>query len=126
MAQGDGAEGGSPLQSFASRVAVILGLDETQVQDAFSQAAGELQVDRLQLKLDRLVENGRLTQEEADEYKEWYLSRPDTALQGGHLRGFGGRGFFGGGFRSGHGSHGIRFQQESPPLEGSLVPSVEA
>ena len=80
MAQGDGAEGGSPLQSFASRVAVILGLDETQVQDAFSQAAGELQVDRLQLKLDRLVENGRLTQEEADEYKEWYLSRPDTAL----------------------------------------------
>jgi hypothetical protein len=58
MARGDGAEGGSPLQSFASRVAVILGLDEAQVQDAFSQAAGELQDERLQLKLDRLVENG--------------------------------------------------------------------
>ncbi len=125
MAYGHGAEGDPPLQSFASRVAAILGLDEAQVQDAFSQAAGEFQDERFQRKLDRLVEKGWLTQKEADEYKEWYLSRPEGALPGGSLRGFGGRGFLGGGFRSGHGLQGMRFHQTSPSPEGLSVPSVE-
>ena len=59
LANGTGTEGDSPLKSFASRVAVILGLDESQVQDAFDQAATEMQDEALQQKLDRQVEQSR-------------------------------------------------------------------
>lgn len=43
----------------------------------------------MQNRLDKLVEEGIITQEEADQLKEWWESRPDTALSG--------RPFFGGG-----------------------------
>ena len=84
LAQSDGTDGDATFKSLPSRVAAILGLDEVQVQDAFKQATTEMQDERLQRKLDHLVEKGRLTQEEADQYKEWYQSRPE-----GPLRGFG-------------------------------------
>ena len=42
MADGDGGEGDSPVKSFVSRVADILGLEESEVQDVFNQAAGEV------------------------------------------------------------------------------------
>jgi hypothetical protein len=61
LAQGDGSRDGSPAGGLVSRVAAILGLDETQVEDAFQQARGELQDEAIQRKLDTLVENGRLT-----------------------------------------------------------------
>ncbi len=115
FAQGDGTGGDSPAQSFVSRVAAILGLDEAQVQDAFKQATREMQDEAVQQKLARLVEQGRLTQEQADEYLEWYQSRPDTLPPGLPFRGLGGRGFFGERFRGGHGFGGMKFYQEAPP-----------
>ena len=81
LAQGGGTDGDSsgdsPNRGLASRVAEILGLDEAQVQDAFEQALGELHEEALQRKLDRLVEMGKLAQDQADEYKEWFQSRPE-------------------------------------------------
>src|SRR5918999_1033064 len=77
MAQENG-DGETPvIESFASRVAAILGLDEAQVQDAMDQARREMQDEALKSKLDSLVEQGRLTQEQADEYWQWYQSRPE-------------------------------------------------
>ena len=82
LAQGGGTDGDATLKGLPSRVAAILGLDEAQVQDAFKQAAREMQDERLQRKLDHLVELGKLTQEEADDYKAWYLARPEGPLHG--------------------------------------------
>ena len=88
-------------KAFAARVADILGLDETTVQDAIDQAKAEMQEEALQAKLDRLVENGHMTQEQADEYKTWIESKPEglsPKMFGGfgkkHHR-FGGRGWGG-------------------------------
>ena len=112
LAQTDGTSSDSPVGKLASKVAAILGLGETQVQDALKQAVGELQDEALQRKLDRLVEIGRLTQEKADAYYEWYQSRPEGIFPG---RGLGGHGFF----RGGHGGHGIGFWQQTPPAPES-------
>ncbi len=113
LAHGGGGNGDSPVKNFASRVAGILGLDESQVQDAFKQARAEMQDEALQAKLDKMVESGRLTQEEADEYKEWYDSRPDTLTPG-----FGGRKFhFGQGFGSRRFHHGMGMWDKAPQSE---------
>lgn len=118
MAQTDEDGKSSPLQSLASRVASILGIDEAQVQDAFDQAATELRDEAMQGKLAALVENGRLTQEQADEYLEWYQSRPADSFQ----RGIPGP-RFGGGHRHGRRGwgpgRGGRFQ---PPATASETP----
>ena len=91
-------DGDSEKKSFAARVAEILGLDETTVQDAIDQAKAEMQEEALQAKLDWLVENGHMTQDQADEYKTWIESKPEglsPRMFGGfgkkHHR-FGGRG----------------------------------
>src|SRR5919106_1173677 len=86
MAQEDGNGETPAVQSFASRVAAILGLDETQVQDAMDRAHREMQDEALRNRLDPMVEEGRLTQEQADEYFQWYQSRPEG------IPGFGGPG----------------------------------
>lgn len=111
---------GSPLSSFVSRVASILGVDEARVQEAFDQAATELRDEAMQRKLAALVESGRLTQEQADEYLEWYQSRPADTFQrgipgpkfGGGHRGFGRRGW-------GHG----RFGKLQPPASAPQTPT---
>ena len=75
-----------------ARVANILGLEEQQVQDAFDQAQQELRDERFEemvgQRLDALVESGRITQEQADELREWYAERPDSFwLAGSSARG---------------------------------------
>ncbi len=115
LAQGGEEDGDSPVKGFASRVAGILGLGltEAQVQEAFDQARAEMQDEALQAKLDKLVESGRLTQEQADEYKEWYDSRPDTLTPG-----FGGRKFhFGQGFGGRRFHHGMGMWDKAPQSE---------
>ena len=70
-------DGDSEKRSFAARVADILVLDETTVQEAIDQAKAEIQEEALQAKLDWLVENGHMTQDQADEYKTWIESKPE-------------------------------------------------
>ena len=89
--------------SFAARVAGILGLDETQIQAALDQASTEIRSERLDRNLDGLVESGRLTQEQADEYREWVQSRPEGLSP-----------------RLGHGGHGSDPSQAPPPEGTSL------
>jgi hypothetical protein len=98
-------EDGSPFTGFAARVAGILGIDQAQVEDAFQQAQQEMAVERLQATLDAQVEAGRITQEQADEYFQWYQARPDDGIGIGPRGRFGRQGFFkrGHGFRGGIG-----------------------
>lgn len=101
-------EDGSPITGFAARVAGILGIDQTQVEDAFKQAREEMADERIQAKLDAQVEAGRITQEQAEEYIEWYQSRPYDGIGIGQGNRIGGQGFFkrDRGSRGGFGHHG--------------------
>lgn len=76
-------------KSFAARVAGILGIEETKVEDAMKQARTEMQDEAVKGKLDALVAAGRLTQAQADEYLAWYNERPEGIRLPGF---FGGRG----------------------------------
>ena len=118
LANGD--EDGSPITSFAARVAGILGIDQAQVEDAFKQAKQEMADERLQATLDAQVEAGRITQEQADEYSEWYQSRPDDGIGIGPRGRFGRQGFFkrGHGFRGGIG----HFRGTAPAAPAPATP----
>jgi hypothetical protein len=120
-AQENAPAGTSVASTFASRVATILGLDSTQVQNAMDQAGREMRDEALQKKLDALVAQGRLTQQQADAYKQWYQAKPsDVPGLRGHEFGSG----FGG---HGHG-HGMRGRGEShksfaPPSQQQAAPA---
>ncbi len=81
-------------KTILGRVAAVLGLDEATVEDAFQQARKDQKTEGYRDKLDRQVENGRITSEEAEEQFIWFQSRPDSLAgsfrQGGRQRpGFG-------------------------------------
>ncbi len=67
-------------------------IDSEQFKAALKQAQGELREEALESRLQDLVENGKLTQEEADNYLEWWQSRPDIQLPLPGLDGPGPRG----------------------------------
>ena len=103
FAQGN-EKGHSNASRLAAKVAVILGLDTAVVDDAIKQARRELRDESGQKKLNALVENGRLTQEQADEYLNWIQSKPEgipaigkqSFGKMGHHKGWKGHGrFFG-------------------------------
>ena len=114
LAQVNGTEGDSISDTLASRVAVILELDEARVQEALDQAAKELRRERQdqasQQRLNRLVEQGRLTQQQADEQQAWYESRPEGRTP--RLRFAGRQGSFGGMMPGGRRWHRSGFRSE--------------
>jgi len=55
-------------------------IDSEQLKDALKQARGEMRDEALEKWLQNLVDNGKITQEEADQYLEWWQSRPDVEL----------------------------------------------
>ncbi|MBA7640436.1 hypothetical protein ES703_48101 [subsurface metagenome] len=89
------------------KVASILqreGVDVTpeQLKDAFSEAKSELRNEAMQNRLQNLVDQGRITQGQADEWQSWQEARPDLPAQFGfkgrigfrgmhRMRGFGGQ-----------------------------------
>ncbi len=60
------------------RVAKILKIDSTELKDAFEQAGGELADEKIGDLLAKLVENEKLTEEEAAEIEAWLASRPES------------------------------------------------
>jgi hypothetical protein len=74
-------------------------IDSGQLKDALDQAQSELQEEALETQLQNLVDEGSITQEEADSYLEWWQSRPDIEAP---LPGLGGPGP-GGGMMAGGG-----------------------
>ena len=93
LAHTKSGDGESRLESFASRVAGILGLEEEQVLDAFKQTKSEMLEEKVQQMLEKAVAAGKLTQEQADEYLAWFESRPDTFAPGALFHKLGKRGF---------------------------------
>ena len=74
--------------------------------DGFDQAREEMRDEAMERKLAWLVEQGRLTEEQADKYREWYQSRPEGIAPGMKFKRHGGHRFFGRGMRGGRGLFG--------------------
>ena len=70
------------LDSLALRVASILRLDQQKVVTAFHRVSREFTDEIHRDGLDQLIEEGCFTIEQADQYYQWYLSRPDTISPG--------------------------------------------
>ena len=90
----------NPRTVLADKVATILGLDNTTVENAFTQAQSQIKQEQTaaQLKakeaqIDKMVTNGKLTADQAAQYKTWLESKPDVNIPGlnkfGGSRGFG-------------------------------------
>jgi len=79
-------DGNGPVGTFISKVASILGLDEEQVSDAFKQACQEKKDEALENRLDKAIESGRITEEEAGQILEWWQNQPEAVENIGLLR----------------------------------------
>lgn len=104
-----GDTGNGPGKTLMARVATILGIDQQKLEDAFAQAQKEMRDEALDSYLKGLVDQGKITPAQADQYKQWWQSRPAVppGLEGKGRMGPGGGGFrFPGGFRGGHGPAG--------------------
>jgi len=88
LAADNGDEDGSPPVGHGAlldRICEIyeentgITIDPQALQDAFAQARSEMRDEALQNRLQNLVDQGEITQDEADQYKEWWQARPDVA-----------------------------------------------
>lgn len=77
---GDVDTDGVPRQVFISKVANILGLEEEQVADAFILARQEMFQEAQEQRLQKAIENGLITDEEATQIQQWWQDQPE-ALQ---------------------------------------------
>ncbi len=71
-----------PSKTLMGRVAAILGIDQQKLQSAFDQANRDMQNEALDSRLKSLVDQGKMTQDQADQYKKWWQSRPNITLPG--------------------------------------------
>jgi hypothetical protein len=101
-------EGDQPT-TLLDKVTTILNeqgvnITSDQLKDAFTQAGKEMKDEALNQYLDNLVAEGKITDQQAKDYKTWLDSKPaDLPFQlgprnHGEMKPFGGFGRFGGGF----------------------------
>jgi len=84
MAEGEEETAPPPeagTNGLLERVAGILGIDEEDLSNAFGQARQEMCEDAFTSHINQAVEEGLITQEQADEILEWWLQRPDDAIE---------------------------------------------
>ena len=78
-----------PGEIFAGKLAGILGLDEGQVSDAVEQARQGMMEEHQAQRLQDALDEGLITDAEAEEIQEWWDSRPEAMQQLGPGGGFG-------------------------------------
>ena len=76
LASSSDDDGGS--QSFFGRIAEKLGLTEDELTEAVTETHQEMRQEARQERLAQAVEDGVLTQEDADEVQAWWDARPDV------------------------------------------------
>lgn len=113
----DDEGGATPRNNVLARVAEILGLPQADVENAFEQAMTEQREERQaemqaarDARLQDLIDEGVLTQEQVDEWESWLEARPDNRdemqawlesrpdMGGEFAAGHAGRGMMPGGF----------------------------
>ncbi len=82
----DEANGANPRDTVMARVAELLGVDQTALENAFTQALQEQRTQRQEemqaardARMQELIDQGVLTQEQVDAWDEWLASRPDNS-----------------------------------------------
>jgi len=89
---GDDDQAGAPFGAVWDKVCAIyeqntgVALDSAALEDAFDQAQQELRTEAMQSRLQSLVDEGKLTQEQADQYQAWLQSKPDMTQYQQQLR----------------------------------------
>ncbi len=68
-------------QGLLERMADILEIDREALIDAFKQAEQEIKEEVFINRLNQAVAEGRITQEQADEIREWWELRPDDEIR---------------------------------------------
>jgi hypothetical protein len=63
--------------NLTARIAKILGIDQQKLDAAIKQANTDLQNQRLDDYLNQLVQSGKITNDQANQYKTWLNSRPN-------------------------------------------------
>jgi hypothetical protein len=93
----------NPVSALLDKIATIYEqktgqtLDTQALLDSLKQAQQEIRNDKLSAFLDNLVKNGKITADQAQQYKDWLNAKPDVPLpgpgpEGGPFMGkFGGR-----------------------------------
>ena len=76
LAQTGNGDNSQP-KTLLARVAEKLGINQQELEDAFAEAQSEMRDEALNNRLQWLVEQGKITQQEADQYKAWWQARPD-------------------------------------------------
>ncbi|MDE2836698.1 MAG: hypothetical protein OXL97_04225 [Chloroflexota bacterium] len=86
FAQDGSSDDDSRVSRFVEILAGKLGIGEEELQTSVDETMEELQAERkaaweqrLRDKLAAMVEEGKVTQEQADEYLDWYLDPPEIA-----------------------------------------------
>jgi len=69
----------TPRDTLMAKVAQKLGIDQSKLEQAFKDAQKEMSDEALSNRLKGLVQQGKITQDQADSYLKWWQSRPDTA-----------------------------------------------
>jgi len=77
LAADNGDTDNSQPRTLLARVAEILDVDQQELEDAFAQAREEMWVEAQDLYLQKLVDEGRITTQQAEELKAWWDARPD-------------------------------------------------
>jgi hypothetical protein len=76
------AKTGTAVNTLMDKVAEIYqkntgtAIDSAQLQKAFEEAGAALRTDRMDQMLQNLVDSGKITQAQADQWKAWWNSRP--------------------------------------------------
>ncbi len=88
FAQDENEEAAAQPETLLERVCEIyedntgVALEPEALKDAFAEAQDEMMAEAMESRLDKLVEEGVITQEEADQFKEWWQAKPDMSLPG--------------------------------------------
>jgi len=96
---GNQTQAANQYQALLDRACAIyeentgVAINSTQLKTALEQAQSEMQNETLQNWLQNLVDKGKITQSEADQYLTWWQSKPNIELP---LPGPGGHGHEGG------------------------------
>jgi len=73
-------------------------IDSQELQKAFTEAQKEMRNEALDKYLNSLVDQGKITQDQAKQYKDWLNAKPDVPFGPGFKGGMRGFGKFGGMF----------------------------
>jgi hypothetical protein len=58
-------------------------IDSQELQKAFDQAQSDMRTEALKNRLQSLVDGGKITQDQADQYLKWWQSKPDVPAEFG-------------------------------------------